>query len=85
VRLYALALEWPSLWDNRLDIRVGRMGAGEDFLASPLYTSFVNSAFNGNPGSVPTNVPPFSFYPVATSGLHARAMPVASWSVMAGL
>ena len=63
VRLYALALEWPFLLDNRLDIRAGRIGAGDDFLASPLYTAFVNFAFNGNPGSVPTNVPSFSVYP----------------------
>jgi Carbohydrate-selective porin, OprB family len=59
VRLYALALEWASLWDNRLDIRAGRIGAGDDFLASPWYTAFVNSAFNGTPGSVPTNIPSF--------------------------
>jgi porin len=85
VRLYAMALEWPSLLDDRLDIRVGRIGAGDDFLASPLYTAFVNFAFNGNPGSVPINVPAFSFYPVATWGLRTKVMPVESWSVMAGL
>src|SRR5262245_34467203 len=50
VRLYAMALEWPSLFDNRVDIRAGRIGAGDDFLASPLYTAFVNFAFDGNPG-----------------------------------
>jgi hypothetical protein len=58
VRLYALALEWPSLLDNRLDIRAGRIGAVDEFLASLLCSAFVNSAFNRNPGSVPTNVPP---------------------------
>jgi len=85
VRLYALALEWPSLFDNRLDIRVGRIGAGDDFLASPLYTAFVNFAFDGNPGSVPINIPSFSAYPVATWGLRTKVTPVESWSVMAGL
>jgi porin len=85
VRLYALALEWPSLLDDRLDIRVGRIGAGDDFLASPLYTAFVNFAFDGNPGSVPTNIPSFSVYPVATWGLRTKVMPVESWSVMTGL
>jgi porin len=84
-RLYALALEWPSLLDNRLDIRLGRIGTGDDFLASPLYTAFANFAFDSNPGSVPINIPSFSAYPVATWGLRAKVMPVDSWSVMAGL
>jgi porin len=44
-----------------------------------------SSRFNGNPGSVPTNVPSFSVYPVATWGLRARATPVEPWSIMAGL
>jgi len=85
VRLYALALEWPSLFDNRVDIRMGRIGAGDDFLASPLYTTFVNFAFDGNPGSVPINISSFSAYPVATWGLRTKVMPVEPWSVMAGL
>ncbi|RPJ27094.1 MAG: hypothetical protein EHM35_14425, partial [Planctomycetaceae bacterium] len=51
VWLYALALEWPSLLDDRLDIRVGRIGAGDDFLTSPLYSAFVNFAFDGNLGA----------------------------------
>jgi porin len=85
VRLYALALEWPSLFDNRVDIRMGRIGAGDDFLTSPLYTAFVNFAFDANPGSVPINIPSFSVYPVATWGLRTKVMPVDSWSVMTGL
>ena len=46
LRLHAIALE-QSLLDDRVYIRVGRFGAGDDFLASPLYTHFVNAAFNG--------------------------------------
>jgi porin len=52
---------------------------------SPLYTAFVNFAFDGNPGSVPINIPSFSVYPVATWGLRTKVMPVESWSVMTGL
>jgi porin len=85
VWLYAIALEWPSLWDDRLDIRLGRIGAGDDFLTSPLYTAFVNSVFDGIPGSVPINIPSFSVYPVATWGLRTKVMPTESWSVMTGL
>jgi hypothetical protein len=60
---------------------MGRIGAGDDFLASPLYTPFVNFAFDGNPGSVPINIPAFSTYPVATWGLRTKVMPVEPWSV----
>ena len=50
VRLYALALEWPSLLDNRLDLRVGRIGAGDDFLTSPLYTHVRELRVQQQPG-----------------------------------
>jgi porin len=85
VRLYALALEWPSLFDNRVDSRMGRIGAGDDCLASPLYTPVVHFACDGNPGRVPINIPSFSAYPVATWGLRTKVRPVEPWSVLAGL
>jgi porin len=84
VRLYAVALE-QSFFDDRFDVRVGRFGAGDDFLASPLYTNFVNAAFNGNPGSVPLNIPSFAAYPIATWGLRAKALPIEQLSIMGGV
>lgn len=84
VRLYAIALE-QSLFDDRLDIRVGRLGAGDDFLASPLYTNFVNAAFNNNPGSILINIPSFSSYPVATWGLRVKALPIEQLYLMGGV
>jgi carbohydrate-selective porin OprB len=68
-----------------LDIRVGRFGAGDDFLASPLYTNFVNAAFNGNPGSIPINIPSFPSYPIATWGLQFKTLPLEQLYIMGGV
>jgi porin len=48
---------------------------------------FVNNAINGNPISVPLNVPAFSSqsYPVAQWGFRATVRPVQEWYVMAGI
>jgi len=84
LRLYTMALE-QSLYDDRVAIRVGRLGAGDEFLSSPLYTNFVNAAFNSNPGSIPINIPSFPFYPIATWGLQVKALPLEQLSIMAGV
>lgn len=70
VRLYSMFLE-QSLFDDRIDIRVGRLGAGDDFASSPIYWYYVNNAIDGNPISVPIDVP-FPTYPWATWGTIAR-------------
>jgi carbohydrate-selective porin OprB len=46
-RLVNVALE-QSLFDDRISFRGGRIAAGDEFLASPLYGNFVQDAFNGN-------------------------------------
>jgi porin len=71
------------LLDDRLDIRVGRIGAGDDFLTSPLYTAFVNPVRWQRAAC--RWYPSFSVYPVATWGLRTRSCPSSSWSVMTGL
>ncbi|MGH8071113.1 MAG: carbohydrate porin [Candidatus Entotheonellia bacterium] len=84
IRLYALAFE-QSLFDRRFDIRLGRFGAGDDFLTSPLYTPFVSGAFDGSPGSVGINVPSFTSFPIATWGLRTRVKPLEDFYVMGGV
>ena len=74
VQLYAIALE-QSLFDDPLDIRMGRFGTGDDFLASALHAIFVSGAFSANQSSVPLNIPSFSSYPLGTWGLRAKALP----------
>ena len=65
-RLYSLYLD-KVLMDGRLSFRFGRLGAGDDFASSPLYWNFVNNSIDGNPISIPINIP-FTAYPTATWG-----------------
>ncbi len=73
-----------SLLGDALNIQAGRIAAGDDFLTSPLYWSFVQSGINGNPAGIFFNVP-LSVYPTATWGLRALAAPLRSLYVMAGV
>jgi len=78
VRLYALHVE-QSLFADKVSLLLGRFGAGDEFLTSPLYSLFLNAAFNGNPISVPINVPAFSYYPFAQWGVRATVKPTEEW------
>lgn len=73
-----------KLFDNRLDIEVGRLVANVNFLSSPLYCNFQNNATCGNPTFVfkTTN---FTFFPVATWGAHAKALLTDTIFVHAGV
>jgi porin len=81
-RLVDVYLE-QSLNDHAVNIRVGRIAAGDDFLTSPLYLAFVQGAINGNPSGISFNVP-VTAYPVATWGARVRVKPAESLYVMAG-
>jgi len=82
-RLVDVYLEQP-FFDDRVNIRLGRIAAGDEFMTSPLYWLFVNFAINGNPGGIFENAPGMTSYPVATWGVRARARPAPSVYVMAG-
>jgi porin len=82
-RLVNVELE-QSLFDDRVSLRGGRLAAGDEFLASPLYGYFIQEAFNGNPMAIFFNVP-MSAYPVATWGVRARVRPLRQLSLMAGV
>ena len=84
VRLAALYFE-QSLFADDLNIRAGRIAAGDEFVTSPHYYHFVNSAINGNTSSISINVPSFTTFPVMTWGIRARADPVESFYVMGGV
>jgi len=72
VKLVSLALE-QSFFDGRLDVAVGRLNAGDDFLTTPLDWKFVSNAFDGNPVGVFFQIP-FSAYPNATWGARVRGL-----------
>jgi porin len=73
-----------ALLDDAINVAVGRLAAGDDFLTSPLYWSFVQSSINGNPSGISFNVP-FTTYPTATWGARVRVTPVPALYVMAGV
>lgn len=63
-----------TLFEERLAIKAGRLDAGNDFFASPLYWRFMNNGFDGNPISIFFNVP-FTAYPNSTWGAYLMAKP----------
>lgn len=69
-RFYGLWIE-QDLFDKALNIRVGRIAAGDDFACSALYWTYVNNGIDGNPIIIPINQF-FSCYPTATWGARAR-------------
>jgi porin len=83
VRLYTLFLR-QTLFDERLDLKAGRFATGDDFLSSPVSTSFVNEALNPILFAVQANVPGVTAYPNATWGGRAIARPVEAVSLKAG-
>lgn len=82
-RLVTLAWE-QSLFEHRLNIRIGRLSTGDDFLTSPLYLLFVGSGLDANPFGPLLNVPYFA-YPAAAWGARIRARPVRPLYVAVGV
>lgn len=73
VRLYGLSLE-QSLFDGKLSVKLGRIATGDDFASSPIYWIYMNNAIDGNPISLPLNLP-FISYPTATWGVRTEFKP----------
>jgi porin len=73
------------LLDDRVEVRVGRIAAGDDFLVSPYNYVFVQNAFDGNPVGIFFNAPGMSAYPSATWGGVVKAKPTERTYVMTGL
>ena len=73
VRLYGLYLD-QSLFEDKFSIRVGRIATGDDFASSPIYWIYMNNAIDGNPISLPLNLP-FITYPTATWGIRTILKP----------
>jgi len=83
-RLVDVYLEQPLL-EDRLNVRLGRLSAGDEFMTSPLYWLFVSQGINGNPAGIFENVPGMTSYPVATWGARVRVQPAETLYAMAGV
>ena len=84
VGLYQLYFE-QSLFDDILNIALGRMATGDDFMTSPIFYNFVSLAFDQNPVSIFFNIPSFTADPTSTWGVRAKVAPVKEFYAMFGL
>lgn len=74
VRLLHLFLE-QSLWQDRVEVRLGRLSVGGNFATSPVYDYYVSDAINSNPESVKINTPSFTSDSYAQWGTQATVRP----------
>ncbi|GHB92798.1 carbohydrate porin [Cerasicoccus arenae] len=73
LRLYAFYWR-QELFEDQLEVKLGRIAQGDDFLSRPIYWSYVQNAFDGNPVSIFLNSPMYA-YPNATWGAFFKYTP----------
>lgn len=83
MRLYNLYLE-QAMFEKKLSLKVGRLGTGDDFAASPLYWVFLTNSIDGCPISLPINFF-FTVYPTATWGARLKISPVSAFTWKGGI
>jgi porin len=74
-----------ELLEKRLEVRLGRIAAGDDFLVSGYSCAFVQNGFCGNPVGIFFNSPGMTAYPNATWGIRAKVKPSERTYVMGGV
>jgi porin len=74
-----------KLLDDRVELRVGRIAAGDDFLVSPYDYLFMQNGFDGNPVGIFFNSPGTSAYPNSAWGGLVKVKPTDRTYVMAGI
>jgi len=73
------------LFGDRLEVRLGRIAAGDDFMVSAYSCVFVQNGFCGNPVGVFFNAPGMTAYPNATWGAVVKVKPTERSYVMGGV
>jgi porin len=84
VRLSQLYLQ-QQLLDDALTFKLGRLTAEADFLASDIYTNYVNGGINGVPTNVPGGNIGFTTAPFAQWGVVAAGEPVENLRLALGV
>ena len=74
-----------QLLGARLELRLGRIAAGDDFLVSPYNYVFVQNGFDGNPVAIFLNAPGMTAYPNASWGALAKVRPTKRMYLMGGV
>ena len=73
-----------KLFDDRVELRLGRIATGDDFLVSPYNYVFVQNGFDGNPVSIFFNSPGMTAYPNDTWAALVKVKPTARTYIMEG-
>jgi porin len=71
--------------DDRVEFRVGRISANDDFQVSVYDYLFMQNGFDGNPVGIYFNAPGMTAYPNATWGALAKVRPTKRTYVMAAI
>jgi len=74
-----------KLFDDRVELRLGRIGAGDDFLVCQYDYLFMQKGFDGNPVGIFFNSPGMSAYPNDTWGARLKVKPTKRTYIMAGI
>ncbi len=83
VRLYNLYLE-QAMFNNKVSLKAGRLGTGDDFAQSPLYWTFLTNSIDGCPINLPINFF-FTVYPTATWGARLKLSPTDAFTWKGGI
>lgn len=74
-RLSELYLQ-QKLLDDKLKFKIGRLTTEQDFLASDIYTNYVNGGINGSPANVPGGNVGYTTAPFAQWGVVGAYEPI---------
>ncbi len=74
-----------KLFDDRLEVRIGRISANDDFQVSQYDYFFMQNGFDGNPVGIYFNAPGMSAYPNATWGTLVKVRPTRRTYAMVGI
>jgi porin len=74
-----------KLFADRVEISLGRIAAGDDFLVSAYDYLFMQNGFDGNPVAIFYNSPDMNSYPNATWGTRIKFRPTQRTYLMAGV
>jgi porin len=74
-----------KLFDDQVELRLGRIGAGDDFLVCQYDYLFMQNGFDGNPVGIFFNSPGMSAYPNDTWGARLKVKLTKRTYIMAGI
>jgi len=74
-----------ELLNERVELSLGRIATGDDFLVSPYNYLFMQNGFDGNPVGIFFNSPGMTAYPNATWGARLKVKPTERIYIMSGI